>query len=80
MPEQSFPLPGSSYKELIKIIQGYDQVGENAVPADVASAVAVHETIVSGNNRFLVEIGIVQGGKKKNDNIRRCGAIASART
>jgi hypothetical protein len=27
--------------------------------------IAVHETIVSKNNRFLVAIGIVQGGKKK---------------
>jgi hypothetical protein len=36
MPESGFPLPGSSYKELIKIIQGYGQVGKDAVPSDVA--------------------------------------------
>ncbi len=65
MADQGFPLPGSSYKELIKIIQGYGQVGRDAVPSDVAKVVAVHETIVGGNNRFLVTIGIVQGGKKK---------------
>ena len=31
---EAFPLPGSSYKELIKIIQGYGTVGENVTPAD----------------------------------------------
>jgi hypothetical protein len=65
MADQGFPLPGSSYKELIKIIQGYAQVDKEAVPSDVARVIAVHETIVSGNNRFLVAIGVVQGGKKK---------------
>lgn len=65
MPEQGFPLPGSSYKELIKIIQGYRHAGAEAVPSDVAKAIGIHETIVSRNNRFLVALGIVQGGKKK---------------
>jgi hypothetical protein len=65
MPEEGFPLPGSSYKEVIKIIQGYRQAGENAAPSDVAAVIGIHETIVSGNNRFLVALGIVQGGKKK---------------
>jgi hypothetical protein len=65
MPERGFPLPGSSYKELIKIIQGYGSVDDNATPSDVARVVSVHETIVSKNNRFLGSIGIIQGGKKK---------------
>lgn len=66
MTERGFPLPGSSYKELIKIIQGYRQAGQDAVPSDVARVVGIHETIVSRNNRFLVAVGIVQGGKKKS--------------
>ncbi|HJX92222.1 MAG TPA: hypothetical protein VJ372_17095, partial [Pyrinomonadaceae bacterium] len=65
MADKGFPLPGSSYKELIKIIQGYGTVGDNVTPADVAKVVSVHETIVSKNNRFLGAIGIIQGGKKK---------------
>ena len=65
MPEQGFPLPGSSYKELVKIIQGYAQVTGQAVPADVASVIGINETIVSASNKFLVAVGIVQGGKKK---------------
>lgn len=66
MPEHGFPLPGSSYKELVKIIQGYGAVPDHAVPADVSKVIGIHPTIVSRNNRFLVAVGIVQGGKKKS--------------
>ena len=65
MAEAGFPLPGSSYRELIKIIQGYGRVGSDATLADVAKLTAIGETIVSGNNKFLVAVGIVKGGKKK---------------
>lgn len=60
-----FSLPSSSYKELIKIIQGYGQVSGETTPSDVARVIAIHETIVSANNKFLVAVGIVQGGKRK---------------
>jgi len=60
-----FPLPNSSYKELIKIIQGYGRIGTEASLADVARLTAMNETGISGNNKFLVAIGIVKGGKKK---------------
>lgn len=66
MADKGFPLPGSSYRELIKIIQGYGTVGADVTPSDVARVVSVHETIVSKNNKFLVAIGIIQGGKKKS--------------
>lgn len=66
MAEKGFPLPGSSYKELIRIIQGYGQVGDNASPSDVGKIVSMHETAISKNNRFLGAIGVIQGGKKKN--------------
>lgn len=66
MAEAGFPLPGSSYRELIKIIQGYGRVRNDATLADVASLTAIGETIISANNKFLVAIGIVQGGKKKS--------------
>jgi hypothetical protein len=66
MADSGFPLPGSSYRELIKIIQGYGRVGSDASLADVSQLTAIGETIISGNNRFLVAVGIVQGGKKKS--------------
>ena len=46
-------------------MQGYAQVSGEIVPSDVARVIGIHETIVSANNRFLVAVGIVQGGKKK---------------
>jgi hypothetical protein len=60
-----FPLPGSSYKELIKIIQAYGRIGTEASLGDVAQLAAMGETIISGNNRFLIAIGVVKAGKKK---------------
>lgn len=65
MSDTGFPLPTSSYNELIKIIQGYGRVGSDASLADVAHLTAIGETIISGNNKFLLAVGIVQGGKKK---------------
>jgi len=65
MADAGFSLPYSSYKELIKVIQGYERVGSEATLADVARLTAINETIVSANNKFLVAAGIVQGGKKK---------------
>ncbi len=62
---EEFPLPGSFYKELIKIIQGYGRIGSEASLSDVAKLTAIGETIVSGNNKFLVAVGIVKGGKRK---------------
>jgi hypothetical protein len=65
MADAGFPLPCSSYKELIKIIQGYGRIAADASLSDVAKLTAIHETSVSGNNRFLLAIGIISGGKKK---------------
>lgn len=65
MPE-GFPLPRSSYKELIKIIGAYGKVSENSVPADVSNVIGINESIISANNGFLKAVGIIQGGKKKN--------------
>src|SRR6266478_5772792 len=62
---EEFPLPGSSYKELIKIIQGYGRIGTEASLADVAKLTAMNETGISANNRFLIAIGVVKTGKKK---------------
>ena len=66
MADAGFPLPSSSYKELIKIIQGYGKVGSDASLADVAHLTVIGETTISGNNRFLLAVGILQGGKRKS--------------
>jgi hypothetical protein len=64
MPDE-FPLPGSSYKELVKIIQGYGRIAGEASLGDVAKFTAMNETSISANNKFLVAIGVIKGGKKK---------------
>ncbi len=65
MAEERFPLPGSSYKELSKIIQGYSALKGPGGPGDVGSQVGIDPTIVSRNNKFLGAIGVVAGGQKK---------------
>jgi len=63
--EERYPLPGSSYRELSKIIQGYGSLREAGGPADVGKIIGTDQTNVSRNNGFLVAVGVVEGGKKK---------------
>jgi hypothetical protein len=65
MADEGFPLPGSSYKELIKIIQGYGRIASDASLSDVSKITAINETGISANNKFLVAVGLIQGGKRK---------------
>lgn len=62
---EEFPLPSSSYKELIKIIRAYGRIGTEATLADVSKLAVMGETIVSGNNKFLIALGIIKAGQKK---------------
>lgn len=59
------PLPSSGYGELCKIIQGYAEIGGPATLKDVGVRVGMAETTVSGNNKFLVACGIIEGGQQK---------------
>src|ERR1019366_2862361 len=62
---EEFPLPSSSYKELIKIIRAYGRLETEANLADVAKLAVMAGTTISGNNKFLVALGIIKGGQKK---------------
>lgn len=62
---EEFPLPSSSYKELIKIIRAYGRFGTDASLSDIAKLAVMHETIVSGNNKFLIALGIIKPGQRK---------------
>ncbi len=65
MSDEGFPLPGSSYEELVKVIRAYDHFpGDVALP-EVSGVAGMHVSNVSRNNGFLVAIGVIQGGKKK---------------
>ena len=56
---EEFPLPSSSYKELIKIIRAYGRIGTEASLGDVSKLAVMGETSVSGNNKFLIALGII---------------------
>ncbi len=62
---EEFPLPSSSYKELIKIIRAYGRIAVEATLADVAKLAVMNENTVSSNNKFLIALGIIKSGQKK---------------
>ena len=63
MAEREFRLPGSPYEELVNIIVAYGTREDAA--RDVGKLDSVHQSSVSRNNAFLVEIGVLQGESKK---------------
>ena len=65
MTAEKIALPRSSIAELCKIIMAYVQVRNEASPKQVADLAAVNQTQVSGNNAFLCQAGIIDGGRKK---------------
>ena len=62
---EEFNLPGSSYAEVSKIIQGYASLGKPASLGDVSRAIGMDRTIISRNVKFLVSIGILEAGQNK---------------
>ncbi|MCX6345268.1 MAG: hypothetical protein NT018_09385 [Armatimonadetes bacterium] len=61
-----FVLPSSGYDMIDKIIHAYVRSGQQAVSLDeVASRASIHKTQLSPNHKFLVAVGILEGGTKK---------------
>lgn len=54
-------LPSSSLNELARIVQGYSHFEDSVTLDDLAQLVGIHRTSVSGNNRFLTEVGLISG-------------------
>ncbi len=65
MPVEKFKFPQSSYDELTKIIKAYAQFDKPATLDDISKMIGLHKTIISSNAGFLVEIGILEEGLKK---------------
>jgi len=63
---EEFNLPGSSYPELSKIIQGYASLGKPSSRGDVSKAIGIDPTTISRNAKFLVSIGLLEGGNNKS--------------
>jgi hypothetical protein len=62
----NFNLPGSSFEEVKKILKGYSHAPEKATLDQLSKLTGLHATIVSRNNKFLGDIGLISGGMKKN--------------
>ena len=65
MPDQ-FSLPSYSYNELTKIIIGYSHQGASATLDSLSQLIGMPRTGISGNSKFLSELGLIEGGQKKS--------------
>jgi hypothetical protein len=65
MAVEKFRLPRSSYDQLSRIIQSYGQFNVEATLDEVAKIATMQRTVVSGNNGFLADTGVLTGGNKK---------------
>jgi hypothetical protein len=66
MSEEVFSLPISAYDVITKILHAYVLCGNGKVSLnDVASRAGMNRTLVSGNNAFLVSIGLLDKGRDK---------------
>ena len=64
---ETFKLPCSSYEELIKLVQAYANTKEGTALSldEITQATGVPRTIVSKNNGFMVQVGLITEGNKK---------------
>lgn len=60
-----FNLPGSSFEEIQKILKGYSNAQEQASLDQLSKLTGLHATVISRNNKFLSDIGLIAGGMKK---------------
>jgi hypothetical protein len=65
MASDGFKLPGTSLDELEKAIEAYSKKSGPASNEDIAQLVGSSPDTVSRSNGFLVSVGILQGGRKK---------------
>lgn len=60
-----FNLPGSSFEEVEKILKGYSHAPDQASLDQLSKLTGLHATVISRNNKFLTDIGLISGGMKK---------------
>lgn len=65
MAEEEFKLPGSSLEEIEKILEAHGQRDKPASNEDIAKLAGVSTSTVSRNNRFLITVGLIKEGQKK---------------
>ena len=77
--EDIFKLPVSSYDEIVKVIKAYGNVkiGISVSLDDLVKSSGMSKFILSKNNGFLVQIGLITKGNKKSPT-QICKKLASA--
>lgn len=65
MTAEKFKLPSSSYEELTKIIKAYGHFSAPAELGEVSKLIGMDPTVISRNVGFLLELAILEPGKKK---------------
>lgn len=65
MSAEKFKLPSSSYEELAKIIKAYGHLSAPAELSEVSKLIGMDSTVISRNVGFLLELAILEPGKKK---------------
>ena len=63
--DDRFKLPGSSLDEVFKVVQGYSDIGKSASLGDVSNRTGMHRSSISRNVRFLLFLGVLEGGQSK---------------
>ena len=66
MSDEVFKLGRSSFGEVKNIIIGYAHFEHDVKLDALARLLAVNKAIISGNNGFLADMGLIEGGKTKN--------------
>jgi len=66
MTAEKFKLPSSSYEEVTKIIKAYGHFSAPAELGQVSKLIGMDPTVISRNVGFLLELAILEPGKKKN--------------
>lgn len=65
---ETFKLPASSLEEILKIIQAYanEKEGVSLSLDDISQSTGMARTVVSANNGFLLQVGLITEGNKKS--------------
>lgn len=65
MAGEDFKLPGTSFDEIEKVMEAYSKKSGPASNDEIAQLVGSSAATVSRSNGFLVSVGLLQGGHKK---------------
>jgi hypothetical protein len=66
-PDYKLAMPGSSWTTIQKILKAYNTAHNREKPTvkQIAEMVGLHRPVVSSNNNFLRELGLLQGDENK---------------